>query len=280
MKFLRDDEVPAPPVVESYGETRWSGLAVALALLGTAAAVLAWPVLEGGADAAWAYWITGPIAACLLFTARFAARSFIASRNPGNWRLCWSTDGLYLRYRSYLNGHFAADVPTVLYLGRREVSFLKARTETLSVSDGDGGLARRRKARWLEVGLRRVDPGAIDEALQAEYARRDGPGWHAKDYPVRLTARGTLRVALLRPQAVTARLRALYAVALAEEASSKDFAAMNRGEQEDHIRALVLAGETMSAVIAARQVYGLDLTAAKALVESMAGERARKQPET
>jgi hypothetical protein len=272
MKFLRDDEVPGPPAVQSYRETEWSGLAVGLALFGVAAALLVWPALEGGAEAAWVYWIAGPLAALLVFIARFALRSFIASRKPGNWRLRWSTDGLYLRYRSYLNGHFAADVPTVLSLDRREVSFIKARSETLAVSDGDGGLSSRRKARWLEIGLRRLDTQAIADALAAEYARRDGPGWHAKDMPVTLTPQSTLRVALMRPQAVIDRLRSLYTVGLAEEIAPQDFDAMSQAEQEDHIRALAQAGETVSAVIAARQVHGLDLTAAKALVESLRSE--------
>ncbi|MDH3241599.1 MAG: hypothetical protein OEO83_13140 [Alphaproteobacteria bacterium] len=269
MKLLRDDEVPEPPAVQSYRETQWSGLAVGAVLSAVAAALLAVPVLEGLAEAAWAYWIVGPIAASLFFIARFAIRSFVASRKPANWRLRWSTDRLHLRYRSYLNGHFAADVPTVLSLDRREVSFLKVRTETLAVSDGDGGLGARRKIRWLEIGLRRVDTKAINDALAAEYARRDGPGWHAKDNPVTLTPQGSLRVALLRPGAVIDRLRRLYAVAPAEDGAPTDFRDMDRTEQEDHVRALARAGEFMSAVIAARQVHGLDLAAAKALVESL-----------
>jgi hypothetical protein len=269
MKFLRDDEVPGPPEVQSYGETDWSGLAVGLALLGAAGALLVWPALEAGAEAAWVYWIVGPLAALLGFIARFALRSFSASQKAANWRLRWSNDKLYLRYRSYLNGHFAADVPTVLALDRRDVSFLKAKSETLAVSDGDGGMTARRKARWLEFGLRRVDTQPIKDALASEYTRRDGPGWHAKDMPVSVTPEGNLRVALLRPQAVTERLRTLYSIGSAEESDTADFDAMNQAEKEDHVRSLVRAGETMSAIIAARQAHGLGLTAAKRMVESL-----------
>ena len=53
MKLLRDDEMPAPPAVESYQETAWTALAVGLVLLASAAALIIWPLAESGWRLSW-----------------------------------------------------------------------------------------------------------------------------------------------------------------------------------------------------------------------------------
>lgn len=271
MKLLRDEHVPAPPAVDSYQETAWSALVAGTVLLVAGVALVVWPLAEEG----WRFsWLAVPLGLCaliVLLVARFALRSFVASRRPESWRLRWDAEGIYLRYRSYLNNRFPADSPAALYLPRREVAWLKARRETLDTPDGHGHWGLSRTHRWLEVGLRGLDPAPIQAALSEEAKLRGPRGWRANDFPVTVTRDDTLRVRLRNPAAVLARLRRYYPVGLTEESESGDFDAMSREEKESHILALAAAGDNFAAIKAARELYGLDLTEAKILVDELQG---------
>jgi len=271
MKLLRDGEAPAPPAVESYQETAWRALVAGLLLLVSGAALVLWPLAEEGWRLSWPVALLGLPALVVLLVARVALRSFFASRRPESWRLRWDAEGLYLRYRSYLNNRFPADTPAVLHLPRREVAWLKARRETLDTPDQHGQWGLNRTHHWLEIGLRRLDPAPITAALSAEAKLRGPKGWRFNDFPLSITRDGTLRLQLRHPEAALERLRRYYPLALAEDTRSGDFAAMSHDEKEDHILALASAGDTMAAVKAARELYGLDLTAAKQLVDDLQG---------
>jgi len=107
MKLLRDDEVPSSPAIESYQETAWPGLVIGLVLLVSAAALVVWPLAEEGWRLTWIVAPLGLSALIVFLIARFALRSFLASRRPESWRLRWDAEGIYLRYRSYLNNRFS-----------------------------------------------------------------------------------------------------------------------------------------------------------------------------
>ena len=271
MKILRDDEAPAPPAVESYQETQWSGLPVGIALLLAAAALVIWSLREAGWQFHWLLLIPGLLATILMAIGRLALRSFLASRRPESWRLRWSSGALYLRFRSYLNTGFPADTPALVQLSRREVDWLRPRQETLDVPNDDGGWGRKRQHRWLEIALRGVDLQPLKNALAAEVNRRDRRGGRFNDYPVTLTREGTLRLSLRQPGRVAEMLSAFFPVRPAEVAEAADFAAMSRDQREDHVLALAAAGDDIAAIKAAREVYGLDLTEAKRLVDELQG---------
>jgi len=271
VKLLRDDEVPAPPTVDGYRETDWRALAVGLVLLAAAAALVAWPLAEGGWRLSWPVALFGLPALVVLLIGRLALRSFLASRRSESWRLRWDQEGLYLRYRSYLNNRFPTDTFAALYLPRRAVAWLKARQETLDTPDEHGRWGLKRTHRWLEVGLRRIDPAALRAALAEEAKLRSPSGWRANDFPVILTAEGTLRLQLRHPDRLLEKLRRYYPVALPQETRSGDFDTMSQADKERHVRALASAGDSMAAIKAARERYGLDLAAAKKLVDELQG---------
>ena len=271
MEILRDEEVPAPPAVESYRETARRALFAGLALVAASPVMAVWPWAENGWQFAWPALLLGMLALIVLSIGRFALRSFLASRQPQSWRLRWDAEGIYLRYRSYLNNRFPADRPAALYLPRREVAWLKARRETLDRPDERGNWGHKRSYRWLEVGLRGLDPAPIQAALAEEAKLRSPRGWRANDYPVAVTREGSLRVQLRDPEAALARLRRFYAVALPEETRSGSFADLSREEQESHILALAAAGDRFAAIKTARELYGLNLTEAKRHVDGLQG---------
>ena len=271
MKLLRDDEVPTPPSVQSYQETQWSGLFVGLGLFVAATAVIVWPLMAGAWESPWLFSLSCLGALILMLIARYAFRTFFASRRPGNWRLRWASGGLYLRYRSYLNDRFPAGTPTVLYLTGREVGWLKARKETLVTPDDKGTWSFSRKHHWLEIGLRNVDTTPIREALSNEAKLRNSRGGRINDFPLSVTRDGTLRLQLNWPKAAAHLLRLNYTVVLPEESRSLGFDNMSQAEQEDHVLALAEAGDTFAAIKAAREVYGFDLRVAKEFVEELQG---------
>jgi hypothetical protein len=271
MKLLRDDEVPGPPEVESYRETVWSGLWVGFAMLAAAITVIVWPIQTGALNDPSLFWFIIPMALMILLITHFAFRTFTASRRADAWRLRWSADGLYIRYRSYLNSGFDRDAPTVLHLTRREVTWIKARIDTLNAPDGRGNWTQREKHRWLEIGLRRIDPAPIKAALAEESSRRTPSGGRVNDDPLTVTSDDTLRVALRKPEAAVDLLGYHFAVALSEETHSGDFVAMTGDEKEAHVLALVEAGDSIGAIKAAREVYGMDLTDAKQFIDGLQG---------
>lgn len=271
MKLLCDDEVPSPPSVQSYQETRWSGLFIGIGIFSTAMAPIVVALRAGVWNSPWLFFVICLFAFSVMLMARYAFKTFFASQRPENWRLRWSSDGLYLRYRSYLNGRFPADTSSVLYLARCEVSWLEAHEDILETPDEVGSWSLTRKHRWLEIALRNVDLTPIREALTEEAKRRDPRGGRVNDYPLSVTRDGTLRLQLGKPEAVAHLLRIDYSVALPEESSSGGFNEMSQAEQEDHVLALAAAGDTFAAIKAAREVYGFDLTEAKKFVEQLQG---------
>jgi hypothetical protein len=278
MKLLRDDEAPAPPAVQSYQETQWSGLFVGLGIVGAAAAVIVWPLAAGAWQSPWLFSVLCLCALIMMLIGRFALRTFFASRRPGSWRLRWSSDGLYLRYRSYLNERFPTDTPTVLHMTRREVGWLKVRKEVLKTPDEKGAWSLSRKHRWLEIGVRNVELTPLREALTKEAKLRDSRGGRVNDLPLSITRNGTLRVQLNRPDTAARLLGLDFAVAPSEESRSLSFEKMSPAEKEDHVLALAAAGDTFAAIKAAREVYGFDLGEAKAFVEELQGRGDGAEP--
>lgn len=271
MQLLRDDEVPAPPIVQSHQETQWSGLFVGPGLFAAAAAMVVWSLMSGAWDSPWLFIIVCLGAFIVSLIGRYALRTFFASRREESWRLRWDPSGLYLRYRSYLNNRFPEDTPTVLYLTAREVAWLRTRKDTLETPDEKGSWSLSRAHHWLEIGLRNVDPAPIGQALAEEAKLRDTRGGRVNDFPLTVTRDGTLRLQLNRPDAAVRLLRLSYSVRLPQESRSPGFRDMSRAEQEDHVLALAAAGDSFAAIKAAREVYGFDLAEAKAFVEELQG---------
>lgn len=269
MKILRDDEVPAPPQLQEHRETDWRGLAVGLVLTPLGPAVLAAPWLEPGPPAWWLVALSLVSGLLLMLFPYLALRGFQASRRPEAWRLRWSPEGVYLRFRSCHNWRFPGDTPSVFYLPRREVAWLRLQTASLDKPDEEGHWGHNRlKTKGLEIGLKNLDPAPLAEALKAERLRRHR-GFRANDEPVRLTPAGTLTVELRQAAQVCEQLTRTYPTGLAEHREGKAFADMSQSEREDHILTLAGAGEKIAAIKAARQVYDCDLTEAKRLVEEL-----------
>ncbi len=270
VEILCDDEVPEPPGVEAYQETDWTALAMALLLLIAAGVSLILPLGLNGWTLAWWFFFPGLLAGFELLIAWLAWLSFQASRAPWGWRLRWNGEGLYLRFRSPLNHRFPADTPAVFFLPRRAVAWLRAHREQMTSPDPEGG-SNPWKQGWLEVALKQVECAPIRAALAKESQLRGPKGGRHNDAPVVLVTDDLLRLKLRRPERVAALLARFYPVTLPTKTETPEFHDLSDEEKAAQVQCLARAGQSIAAIKAARDLYGIGVTEAKLMVDGLAG---------
>ncbi|MHC4375661.1 MAG: hypothetical protein ACYS26_03580 [Planctomycetota bacterium] len=164
----------APELNRHQGRTfrhdPWQDL---LGALGTAA------IVGGAGFAGWKLWqasigllwlVVGPMLALtgglflLISAALFSA--FLASLRSTNWLAALEQSRLHLNLRSYRNGHFGRELPTVLVLEASEIESVARHTELRTRAGSDG--PERTRKRWIELRLANVDTDAIAAACRAE----------------------------------------------------------------------------------------------------------------
>ncbi|MBM3490347.1 MAG: hypothetical protein FJX68_07840 [Alphaproteobacteria bacterium] len=193
-----------------------------------------------------------------------------------NWQLHAGADGLYVKYRSYMNHELPADTPSVLHLAKREIAWLaESRTRALlPTAKGRDRLMHVERA--LAFGLREVDRAAIAAALAAErrqwVATRKRGRRRFADYPVRLDGED-LRVRLRRPRHALQWLGRHYPMRAAIERDRGAIGKAPQAEQESMLLELAESGRSFDAIALARQLYGYDLKDAEEFVEQLAGRR-------
>ena len=269
MRILRDDQVPPCEEPWVYRETLWASLIFGLAMIAVAALLAALPFLYGFVSDIWLF------ALCLLGTTFFGAFGkahvgvFRASLRSSHWLLRCSPEGLILRFRSIYNRRFPADQPSAVLLERSEIAAIGPATSVLDAPDQEGDWSVVRKLRSLEITLSEgVDIAPLKAALAHEATLRSPRGVRFHHYPLTVTRDGRLRLEMRRPERICQALAANMPVR-SEARSERRFERLTAAEQEEHILDLLLAGDKIGAIKAARQVYGCDLTEAKRLVEEL-----------
>lgn len=269
MEILRDADLPQTPDLKTYRETAWRHLVAGGAFTVLALGAALFPILSGLWATVWIDVVCGLGVLLFGFLARFGFRMFSASRRPESWIMRWSAKGIFLRFRSPYNHRFDPGTPSVVFLEPREIAMIRRRSKRLEAPDETGHWTQERKLRGLEIGLRKVEADPLAGALKDEAQRRDSRGVVVRDYPVTLGPDRTIRVEMRKPDVLLRQLAPNYSVGLAVDEDAKRFHDMSSAEQEDHIRALAEAGQTIDAVKAAREHYGCDLTTAKQRVDAL-----------
>jgi len=222
----------------------------------------------------------------LLFVLMF--RKMVTARfHPSNWLVRMNETGIYLQYRSYLNYDFPADDPSVIFLSLGEIAsahLVKERVET--PDPAKNGATQTQFLSYIDLELS-GDTKALADALQNERGE-SAPlkkRWYGgtsstlyRDYPVTLTTPTTLRIhwdVVPRAHAFLNALRP-YTVIGDTVHLKQDFTRMktlSREEQEKQLRDLVARGQNITAVAAARKLYGCSLGEAKQMVDSLSANR-------
>jgi hypothetical protein len=269
MQILCDHEVAPSHDLRFYRETRWSALFCGILLLAFVAAVFTFLTIGQAWESPWALGGFAAWSAVMALPIHICLRTFSASRRPESWLLAWAPDRMYLRFRSFQNFRFDPETPSVVYVPRREMAWLRGHMRTLQTQDTEGHWNTPIKIRGLQIKLKKeVDTTPLSAALKDEAKRRDRKGIRFNHFPVTLDD-GVLRVELRRPEALLRQLALSYPITVPDAVPLKAFRDMSLDEKESHILDLVLAGQKIDAIKAARELYGYDLADAKRMVEGL-----------
>src|SRR5687768_13966673 len=126
--LLRESEVPATPDGATFRYSRATAGIVAALMLAGAGGLLAVGRLYGNP---FAYYIS-----VLLFVFLWIYQTLVLARfRETNWLVRMADDGLYIKFRSYLNHHFPANDRTVFHIPFRAMRTTRHVRETQEVPD-------------------------------------------------------------------------------------------------------------------------------------------------
>jgi hypothetical protein len=275
MQLLRLADVPINPRDRVYYYSRVRAVvgALVLALAAAGAFLFAW------INGAWpAYYVAAVMVLCLLLYQRLILGRF----RPSNWLLRATDDGLFVKFRSYLNHHFDAQEFIVLFLPYselRSVRMVKERQEFPDRNRQSAATTTTQTILELELAVKSTE---FAVALSAERARVFGKmprtnrrmSTRYQHFPVRLVSPTLLRIEWGVVPRIQTLLDALTRHTLVRDAgeSAKIIAnleQLNRSDQETRLLELAESGDTIGAIAMARRLYSCDLTEAKQFIEGL-----------
>lgn len=275
MRLLRLDEVEAGPHDRVFRHARLRAVIVWLAGFAAATASIVYAYARK--------WPPGYVIGSLLLLFVLLTFRMVAARfHRSNWLVRMNDAGLYVQYRSYLNFQLPADDRTVLFLPFGQIASARLVKERVDTPDAaKPGAAQTRYVRYVEFEVS-DDSRPLAEALHAERSERAAPtkGWFGststlyRDYPVELTTPTSLRIHWDVVPAARTFLDVLrpYTAISDPVYLSEDFThliSLSREDQQQRLRELAARGQTITAVYAARRLYGCSLRDAKEMVDSL-----------
>lgn len=282
IRFLQEHEVPQGPGDVVFRQSRWRTGIAFVVIAALTVAFLSSPTLapyfgwEMKGLVVFAYF-GGTF---LILFVLFAGTAFRRARQPTNWIMRLAANGIYLRYRSYLNGDFPGE-PVALLIPGTDIAYVQPVSEKASEIGARGG--KRQVRHWrLEIKLRDEGLDELKEHIVRERKRRIPTRFGSKaifrHYPVRVLGDDIILVDWRDSRAVTTpSLKAAAAIlgrrfpTRAEaERERPDPEQLDRHGQEAEILDLVQAGRTIQAVKLAKRLYGFTTTDAKAFVDDLA----------
>jgi hypothetical protein len=305
LKFVTAAEVPKR-IGDLVVREAWAGRLFAAALLlgsGLAMPLLAWNFMPG---AGWSFELAGrswfEIAffgiggltmavvalVCLLAGLGFLSEA-LAAMKPTNWVLRGGDAGLYVKLRRFSDHRLPTDDPIVAVIPRRELRWLRGHGQRARwvgrrgehASHEDDALGRQS---YLEIALHGGGAQAIEERLDRERTLWaptviKGVRAQAKGAAVSVRSDGVLRIdwttkgTRLRPglDEALARLARDYPLATELETEQVQAKRLDRGAQEQRLLDMLRQGNTIDAVIVAKDLYGYSTTEAKRFLDELQG---------
>jgi hypothetical protein len=303
LHFLPEDRVPLG-TAELVAREAWLGrliVVVFLLSLGLTAPIFAYQTVTAGGEVPWAlsaetlfalagYAVGGLLTLVMTLCGLLGGWAFLstvlAAWKPGNWTLCATEAGLYLKLRGITDHRLAAEDAIVAFIPRAEVRWLKCLGERARVvgtreagRPEDNAVTRQQ---YLEICLQHDDLSSL-EARLAEERRRwvrtflPGVTMKAKGSAISVRADGLVRIdwrtrgTRLRPDLAAARaiLARRYRFAEAVETEQVAIAELDRAAQESRLLDMVGQGNTVDALILAKNLFGFDTTEAKRFLDEL-----------
>ena len=204
---------------------------------------------------------------------------------PSNWLVRLTDQGLFIKFRSYLNDHFPEQDFTVVFIAHAEIRSARFILQKQEVPDRDNGgrptaITKTQKLVELELASETKE---LADALTRERAHAfDGKNLgkisaRFHHLPVRLAAPDRLHIewnVFPNAQTFLDALSRHTLIRLTTE-TNKDFVNLEglaRAEQEARLLELAESGDKIGAIAMARRLYAYDLATAKDFVEGLAGK--------
>ena len=232
-------------------------------------------------------WLKQPEVGYFIFAVVFIfiflfRKLLIARFHPANWLVRLSDDGLFIKFRSYLNNHFPEHELIVVFIAHAEIRSARYVVEKQQVPDRDGNkrpatstktnklveLELAGNTKPLRDALQRERRYAMERKAQLTVSTR------YQHLPVRLPTGDKLQIEWAVVPSAATFLNALsrHTPICAAEKTSKDLLNLDefsRAEQELRLLDLAESGDKIGAIATARRLYGYDLAQAKEFVEGL-----------
>jgi hypothetical protein len=195
---------------------------------------------------------------------------------PSNWLLRATPDGLYLKFRSYLNHGMPAADETVVFLPHDRIVTISALTRTTTRRDPEttGGKELRRR-KFLRIRLDGGDLAALAGHLSRERRRwAGGRNFRRRSNHQLARAIGSdiVEVEWAGMGSVERALGLLaprYPIGAPERIDDRARAGASKADLETQVKEPATRGETMAAIKLAKRLYGIGTTEAKAMIERL-----------
>lgn len=276
MRLLRLQDVEISPNDRVFRHARVRALVIWLAALGGSLAMI-----FSGLTGKWKPgYVFGPF---ILLFVLLMMRLVTARFHPSNWLVRMNDAGLYIQYRSYLNYELPPDDPSVVFLSFGEVASAHLLKERVEAPDpAQTGRTETQFLRYVELEI----PGNNAPLVSALSNERGESApmkkrWYGgssstlyQDYPVTMSTPPFLRIrwdVVPRAKAFLEALRP-YTVISDTVSLTHDFAhlqSLDRDAQQEQLRELAARGQTVTAIYAARTLYGCSLEEAKEMVDGL-----------
>jgi len=224
------------------------------------------------------------VAAVLLAVLFLSRRIVLARLEPTNWLARVGDEGLFVKFRSYLNHHLPERSPTVVFIPYREIRCARLVREWRDVPESSGSEMTRQRRVLVELELRQDAP-ELQQALAAERRVKAPkvPRWYGssstlyRHYPVRMPSTRGVEVEWNAAPSAREILRVLAAHCDVEALDvAKDFTRikqLDRQAQEAQLQELAETGQEMTATRLARSLYGYSLRDAECFVAGLVGAK-------
>ncbi len=213
--------------------------------------------------------------------------TFLAALKPGNWVLRAAPEGLYLKLRAFTDHRRPEDDPIVIFIPRREVRWLRTHDQLARTVGRSGDVASREDdtlsaQQYLEIDLHGGDLAELKTRLERERGAW-GPTFikgvtqKSKGAAVSIRPEDVIRIdwktkgTRLRPKLseAMAHLGRAYPLAPDFESEQEQAKDLDRDAQERRLLDMVMQGNTIDAVIVAKNLYGFTTTQAKQFVDDL-----------
>ncbi len=270
MRLLFPQDVPRVGIVQTFRHSRISPL-ITLVLVG--GGTVTWTILFPLSDRSeWSQWLPTLLGVLMSLVVMIYVRK---SLRPANWLLRVTEDGVYIKFRSYLNEGLPESIPTVVFLPYSDIDRIRPTRRTITVPDREGGNMTN-SIRLFEIDLNHYVTESLSEAVRADRALEPIPNGPAKhhDYPLRVVSPGRLELVWkaspgIKKAAET--LRRYVDVDDAEVRTKRNWSNMDDAEKEAMIAEFAELGERMKARKLAEQLYDLEKKDAKTYVDALMG---------